>query len=93
MRRLVLIPLLAALAAAPASARDKPEMASDKPDKIICKRFADIGSLIESHRECKTKREWENERANLTMRDPLGSCNGQGGAGAAQSGSFCGDGH
>lgn len=93
MRNIILLCLLSASAAAPALAVDKPEAAADKQDKIICKRFSDIGSLIESHKECKTKRQWENERANLTMRDGLGTCSGQGGQIAANNGSFCGDGH
>ena len=45
MRRTLLFCLLAS-AAAPALAADKAEMASDKPDRIICKRFTEIGSLI-----------------------------------------------
>jgi hypothetical protein len=44
---------------------DAPETAAGNPDKVVCKRFAQIGSLVASYRTCKTKREWERERENL----------------------------
>ena len=69
----------AALAAAPVRGADAPEKAADKQDKIVCKTYAEIGSLIATQRVCHTKREWENGRANLTQRDPPGSCTVGGG--------------
>lgn len=49
----------AALAAAPVRGADAPEKAADKQDKIVCKTYAEIGSLIATQRVCHTKREWE----------------------------------
>jgi hypothetical protein len=49
---------------APGRGVDAPEKAAGNPDKIVCKRFTQIGSLVGSYRTCKTKREWEREREN-----------------------------
>lgn len=43
---------------------DAPEKAAGNPDKIVCKRFVRIGSLVDGYRTCKTKKEWERERAD-----------------------------
>jgi hypothetical protein len=51
--------------AAPRKGVDAPETAAGNPDKVVCKRFTQIGSLVASYRTCKTKREWERERENL----------------------------
>lgn len=45
--------------------RDAGETSTDPLDKVICKRFADTGSLVAAHRECKTKRDWERDRENM----------------------------
>lgn len=50
---------------APRRGADAPETAAGNPDKVVCKRFAQIGSLVASYRTCKTKREWERERENV----------------------------
>ncbi len=50
---------------APGRGADAPETAAGNPDKVVCKRFAQIGSLVATYRTCKTKREWERERENL----------------------------
>lgn len=68
----LILALPAALAAAPA--RDAPERAADIGGKIVCKRFTRIGSLVASYKECKTKREWENERVNLRTQSLSGIC-------------------
>ena len=64
---LFLLGLVSASAAqsAPRQGVDAPEKAAGNPDKVVCKRFAQIGSLVASYRTCKTKREWERERENL----------------------------
>jgi hypothetical protein len=49
---------------APRRGADAPETAAGNPDKVVCKRFAQVGSLVASYRTCKTKREWEREREN-----------------------------
>lgn len=63
---------------APAAARDASEASADPLDKMICKRFADTGSLVASHRECKTKRDWERDRENMRAQAGtlMGSCRG-----------------
>jgi hypothetical protein len=50
---------------APPSRADAPETAAGNPDKVVCKRFVKIGSLVDGYRTCKTKREWERERDNV----------------------------
>jgi hypothetical protein len=52
-----------AIASGPQS--DTRERADDPPDKRICKRFLETGSLVRGYRVCKTKSEWERERDNL----------------------------
>jgi hypothetical protein len=58
--------LLAGATAAQSTPRqgvDAPETAAGNPDKIVCKRFVKVGSLVDGYRTCKTKKEWERERA------------------------------
>lgn len=82
---LILAPAMAS-AAAPKEGSDRPEAAADKQDRVICKSFPVIGSLVATTKECRTKRQWEGERNNLTQKDAIGSCAGSGGA----NGGFCG---
>jgi hypothetical protein len=71
MPRLVTIAFVCGLAsasaaqAAPRSGVDAPERAAGNPDKVVCKKFLKTGSLADSYRTCKTKREWERERDNV----------------------------
>lgn len=71
MPRLVTIAFVCGLASAslaqsaPRKAADAAEAAAGNPDKVVCKRFARTGSLADSYRTCKTKREWERERDNV----------------------------
>ena len=54
---------------------DAPERAADSQDKMICKRFIETGSLVRGTRVCKTKREWERDRADIRASDPgIDSC-------------------
>ena len=55
----------AAAQAAPRKGVDAPEKVAGNPDKVVCKRFVRVGSLIDGYRTCKTKREWERERENV----------------------------
>ena len=57
--------------------RDVAEKAADSPDKVICKRFATTGSLVQSYRTCKSKRDWERERENVRQLNPTASCGGE----------------
>jgi hypothetical protein len=61
-----LIALLALSTAQPStSAPDTAERSTDSLDKVVCKRFEVTGSLVSTRKECKTKREWETDRANI----------------------------
>ena len=57
----------AAIGAAPAATpkQSNVERSAENLDKVICKQFAKTGSLVESYRTCKTKREWDRERDNV----------------------------
>ena len=59
--------LLSATAAnaAPRQGVDAAEKPAGNPDKVVCKRFVRIGSLVDGYRTCKTKKEWERERDNV----------------------------
>ena len=54
----------AAAQSAPRHASDAGESAAGNPGKIVCKTFTRIGSLAGRYRTCKTKAEWERERAD-----------------------------
>jgi hypothetical protein len=81
MRRLVRIALVglvvsAAVAqSAPRRGVNAPEAAAGNPDKIVCKRFVRIGSLVDGYRTCKTKKEWERERENVRQINWSSPCN------------------
>lgn len=79
MPRTVLLALaLPALASAqPAATPDAPPArqarpAAAKEDKLICRSTTEIGSLVASHKECKTRREWDAERHET--QDRLSDC-------------------
>ena len=60
--------------------RDAPERTTDSQDKMICKRFVETGSLVRGTRICKTKREWEHDRADIRASGPgIDSCRSRGG--------------
>jgi hypothetical protein len=63
-----------AVEAAPRRAVDAAEKAAGNPDKVVCKRFTQVGSLVASYRTCKTKREWERERDNLRTQNYSTPC-------------------
>lgn len=73
-----MILLLLALAAAdpqPAAVAPPPKKGAKSPDTMICRRFAETGSLVSTYKTCKTKREWDMERENLRMSGPgVDSC-------------------
>lgn len=72
MSILIALAILAAPNAADQSTRkpDAVEQSADAQDKMICKRFIDTGSLVRGTRVCKTKREWEHDRAEIRSRGP-----------------------
>lgn len=73
--------------ATPPSARSRAETgerAADARDKMICKRFAQTGSLVGSYRTCKPKSEWDRERDNLRTPGTAGT-----GCGSPSGGGPC----
>ncbi|HEU0134781.1 MAG TPA: hypothetical protein VFR28_08155 [Allosphingosinicella sp.] len=61
MKNASFVAAFALLAAAPALA-DTPSGATNPakdPDKVVCKRTVDTGSLVRGTRVCKTRREWD----------------------------------
>jgi hypothetical protein len=78
--------LLALPAIALAQTPATQENSTDSPDKVICKRFTVIGSLVGKKKVCKTKREWETDRARLREAMSPGQCAGAGGAGGGPCG-------
>jgi hypothetical protein len=72
--------LLTLLVAAPGQVPDKPskrevaERSADPADKVICKRFQRIGTLVGTERVCKTKRDWDRERDALRQQGNGGAC-------------------
>jgi hypothetical protein len=70
MRRILIVTLVSCLVSATAAQSTPPrgvdaaERAAGNPDKVVCKRFVRIGSLVDGYRTCKTKKEWEREREN-----------------------------
>jgi hypothetical protein len=60
--------LFLALAAADPQAAPSADTSAkaEKPgDKMICKKFLETGSLVKGTRICKTKSDWERDRANI----------------------------
>jgi len=80
MLTFLIIALLAAGDAGPQTARpaDEGERTSDAPDKMVCKRFTETGSLVRAQRVCKTKRDWDRERSVIRSAPAGGSCNASG---------------
>ena len=82
LRTLLVVTLFAA---APAMAdppkTDAVEKTSDGADKVICKRYLETGSLVKGYRVCKTKADWDRDRA--AIRAPSGT---SGSCSSAQTG-------
>jgi hypothetical protein len=78
---------LSLIAVGPAFAADsrKPSTVATPSDKMICKRFLRIGSLVDGYRTCKTKHEWDREHDNVQKLQVVDSCRDRanGGAGCA----------
>lgn len=55
----------ALLSAGPVFAHPNPkaDTQAGNPDKIVCKRLEETGSLVRKPRVCKTRATWENESA------------------------------
>jgi hypothetical protein len=57
--------MLAMTSTAVAATREKSAKPANDPDKVICKRFVETGSLVKGTRTCKTRREWDREHENI----------------------------
>ena len=60
--------------AAPPPAAASPNAAGSR-DRIICRRYVRIGSLVDGYRTCKTRAEWDREQANVRQFSMSDSCN------------------
>lgn len=56
-----------------ATAQTAPAATAPKPDKPICRSWADIGTLVPNHRECHTRAEWNAiaNNNNTATRDAM----------------------
>jgi hypothetical protein len=61
-----------------AAPRSDVERPSDSGDKVICKRFAKTGSLVDNYRTCKTRAQWIRDREDLRQRMAAESCTNRG---------------
>ena len=58
----------------------KPTKVAD-PDRQICKRYTETGSLAKQVKVCKSKREWDRDRDNINAGSVgSGACNSNAGA-------------
>lgn len=55
--------------------------AENGQDKVICKRFTETGSLVRAQRVCKTKRDWDRDRAVIRSAPTIDSCSARGNGG------------
>ena len=58
---------------APPPAAASPNAAGSR-DRIVCRRFVRIGSLVDGYRTCKTRAEWDREQANARQFSVSDSC-------------------
>jgi hypothetical protein len=70
MRRTMIFALASAFAAATAAyavppAANTAQKAQDPRDQIVCHSHLETGSLAHVIRTCKTRREWEDDAANI----------------------------
>src|SRR3978361_1667792 len=62
-----------ARAASPARATARARPAGAR-DRIICRRYVRIGSLVDGYRTCKTRAEWDREQANARQFSVSDTC-------------------
>lgn len=46
----------------------------DPRNRIICRRYVRIGSLVDGYRTCKTRAEWDREQANIRQMSVSDTC-------------------
>jgi hypothetical protein len=47
---------------------------ADPRDQMVCRRFVRTGSLADSYRVCKTRRDWDREAENVRALSSSDSC-------------------
>ncbi len=62
--------ILFVLALAAADPQPLPTPSPNAADKIVCKQFAETGSLVRTEKICKTRRQWDIDRANIRATGP-----------------------
>ncbi|CAN5643195.1 hypothetical protein BH10PSE14_BH10PSE14_00620 [soil metagenome] len=62
--------MLSLLAASDQTSTAGATPAASPPEKMICKRFIETGSLVKGYTVCKTKQDWV--RARETVRQSIG---------------------
>jgi hypothetical protein len=69
--------MLAAASAAPATppASNNSASPAGSRDRVICRRYVRIGSLVDGYRVCKTRADWDREQANARQFSLSDSCN------------------
>ena len=60
--------------AAPPPPTSASTSAAGARDRIICRRYVRIGSLVDGYRTCKTRAEWDREQANARQFSMSDSC-------------------
>ena len=85
MHRSAILALISALATAGAAyvahaqaAGGPVAKAQDPLNRITCRRFTRIGSLVDGYRVCKTNREWQREHDNVRQLSTTDSCSRRG---------------
>lgn len=73
MKHASLVAALALLSAGPVLAQpsERTDTATGKPEKIVCKRLVETGSLVKGKRTCKTQAAWDRygEAARRQVRE------------------------
>ena len=73
MRRMLGLVLLVSAAPvvaadpAPPAAAPPTQIASAKPDRMVCESIAELGSRLKSHRVCMMRSQWEDQRRQDKM--------------------------
>ncbi|HYW17254.1 MAG TPA: hypothetical protein VE891_14015 [Allosphingosinicella sp.] len=65
MKHASVIAVIALLGSSPvlASHKHKTDSAAGKPDKVVCKRIVETGSLVRGAKTCKTRAQWDHDGA------------------------------
>ncbi|TMJ13535.1 MAG: hypothetical protein E6G94_11705 [Alphaproteobacteria bacterium] len=65
---------LLVMAAAPAFGEAPPARSNAPRDKMVCKNFPRIGSLVAQNRVCKTRADWQKDRDMMRVQMGVTPC-------------------